>query len=82
MSKLSETSLPLNEQLVLVTGAGRGLGAHIARAFLNSGTSVIVNYLNSASAAEQIASEAPGRALAIQAAVSYTHLTLPTNREV
>lgn len=70
MSTLSGNSLPLDEQLVLVTGAGRGLGAHIARAFLGHGASVIVNYLNSGTAAEQLAHEAPGRALAIQADVS------------
>lgn len=63
-------SIPLAEQLVLVTGAGRGLGAHIARAFLKRGARVIVNYLHSATAAEQLANETPDRALAIQADVN------------
>src|SRR5690606_34178737 len=46
-------------------------GAHIARAFLAHGAKVIVNYLNSASAANDLVSTAaPGQALAIQADVS------------
>ena len=60
---------PLKDQLVLVTGAGRGLGAHIARAFLREGARVVVNYLRSAEAAQALAAEAPGRALALQADV-------------
>ena len=59
----------LNEQLVIVTGGARGLGAHITRAFLREGARVVINYLNSADAAGALAATAP---------VSYTHLTLPT----
>ena len=36
----------LNEQLVIVTGGARGLGAHITRAFLREGARVVINYLN------------------------------------
>lgn len=67
---MSNASLPLKEQLVLVTGAGRGLGSHIARAFLANGAQVIINYLNSNNAAEQLANEFPEQALAIQADVN------------
>ncbi|MCB5184642.1 3-oxoacyl-ACP reductase [Methylobacillus gramineus] len=70
MNHPSSSSLPIQEQLVLVTGAGRGLGQHIARAFLNQGAKVVVNYFHSAEAASSLANEAPGRALAIQADVS------------
>ena len=66
---MSSHSAPLAQQLVLVTGAARGLGTHIARAFLAQGAKVIVNYLNSASAANDVASTAPDQALAIQADV-------------
>ena len=42
--------LALNDQIVLVTGGGRGLGAHIVRAFLAQGSRVVVNYLASGDA--------------------------------
>ncbi|KAG0929896.1 hypothetical protein G6F31_017196 [Rhizopus arrhizus] len=57
----------LNAHLVIVTGGARGLGAHITRAFLREGARVVINYLNSADAAQALAATEPGRALAIQA---------------
>lgn len=60
-----------SEQVVLVTGAGRGLGGHIAQAFLDAGACVVVNYRNSAKAAVELASKAGvRRALAAQADVT------------
>lgn len=69
MSITITPSLPLAEQTVLVTGASRGLGAHIARAFVQQGARVVINYLNSAAPAQQLAAEAPTRSLAVQADV-------------
>ncbi|MBP2414690.1 3-oxoacyl-[acyl-carrier protein] reductase [Arthrobacter stackebrandtii] len=61
----------ISEQIVLVTGASRGLGAAIARAFLDSGARVVVNYLNSAGPAHDLAATAgAGRAVALQADVT------------
>lgn len=60
---------PLSQQLVLITGASRGLGACLARAFLGQGARVVVNYLDSRDAAEAVAAHAPDRALAVQADV-------------
>ena len=61
----------LNEQVVLVTGGARGLGAAISRAFLREGARVVVNYHRSRDAAETMQQEAgPGRALAVHADVS------------
>jgi len=56
-------SRPIPAQTVLVTGAGRGLGAAIARAFAREGARVAVNYRNSRDAAEALAAElGPGAA--------------------
>jgi len=63
-------ALLLNQQCVLVTGAGRGLGAAITRAFLREGATVILNYLHSETAARALAADAPGRAMALQADVT------------
>ena len=41
----------LNQQIVLISGAGRGLGAAIARAFAAQGASVVINYRRSEAAA-------------------------------
>lgn len=63
--------MQFSDQTVLVTGAGRGLGAHIAQAFLDAGARVVVNYRNSADTAGALAAEAgPGRALAVRADVT------------
>ncbi|WP_269928567.1 3-oxoacyl-ACP reductase [Kocuria massiliensis] len=59
-------SIPLNEQLVMVTGGARGLGAAISRAFLGEGARVAVGYHRSGDAAHRLAEEFPGRAKAVQ----------------
>ena len=41
-------------KLVLVSGAGRGLGASIAESFVNSGYKVAINYFNSVKEAEDL----------------------------
>ena len=60
-------SMPLNQQTVLVTGAGRGLGAAIARAFAGEGAKVAINYRNSAAKAEALAADLGSQAQAFQA---------------
>lgn len=68
--KNSNVALPINQQVVLVTGGGRGLGACLVRAFLREGARVVVNYLNSADSAQALVDEAPERAIALQADVT------------
>ncbi len=62
--------MKIAEQIVLVTGAGRGLGAAIATAFAGEGARVIVNYHRSEAAAEALAASLSGRAVAIRADVA------------
>lgn len=63
-------TIDIDQQIVLITGGARGLGAALTRAFLSQGACVVINYLTSKDAAEQLATTAPDRALAIQADVT------------
>jgi len=59
------TILPIAEQVVVVTGGARGLGAHISRAFLDAGARVAIAHHRSRAAAEALAADHPGRAVAV-----------------
>lgn len=61
--------MKLNEQVVIVTGAGRGLGAAIATAFAREGAKVAINYRNSRDEAEALVAQLGGNARAFQADV-------------
>ena len=64
---------PIERMVVLVTGAGRGIGASIATELGRRGASVVVNYRSDAAAADAVVraiGEAGGRGAAIQADVS------------
>jgi len=61
--------LDLDQQVVVVTGASRGLGAAIARAFGREGARVVVNYYQSRDRAEAVAADIGDRARAVQADV-------------
>jgi 3-oxoacyl-[acyl-carrier protein] reductase len=60
----------LNNQVAVVTGASKGIGAGIAKALAAEGASVVVNYASSKSGADKVVQEitaAGGKAIAVQA---------------
>src|SRR5215475_1679127 len=63
----------LNNQVAVVTGASKGIGAGIAKALAAEGASVVVNYASSKSGADAVVSEitkAGGKAVAAGGDVS------------
>ena len=59
----------MTREAVIVTGAGRGIGAAVARLVGANGFPVVVNYAKNKSAADDVVREivsAGGRAIAIQ----------------
>ncbi|WP_156189287.1 3-oxoacyl-ACP reductase [Acinetobacter indicus] len=62
--------MQIRDQIVLVTGGARGLGLAITRTLLAEGACVVVNYLNSAAAAEQLVQQYPEQVFAYQADVT------------
>jgi len=63
----------LTNQVAVVTGASKGIGAGIAKAFAAEGASVVVNYASSKEGADRVVQEIAakgGKAIAVQADVS------------
>jgi 3-oxoacyl-[acyl-carrier protein] reductase len=56
----------LDQRVVAVTGAGRGLGLAITRALLERGASVVANYRSSSSPLEELAVSHPHRLTLVQ----------------
>ena len=60
----------LKGKVAIVTGASKGIGAGIAKAFAEEGAAVVVNYASSGEAADRVVAEITaggGRAVAVQA---------------
>jgi 3-oxoacyl-[acyl-carrier protein] reductase len=63
----------LKDQVAVVTGASKGIGAGIAKALAAEGASVVVNYSSSKAGADKVVAEIVkkgGKAIAVQADVS------------
>ncbi len=60
----------LKDQIVLVTGGARGVGAALARAFAAQGARVVINWRASGDRAQALAAELGDRVIAIQADVA------------
>jgi len=61
------------EKVLLITGGSRGIGAATARASVQEGYSVAINYVNNVAAADQLVNEikkSGGKAIAVKADVS------------
>lgn len=81
----NQTGVPASEQVILVTGSSRGIGAAIARAFGKAGGRVIVNYAKSSLQAEEICQSIlndGGQAIAIQADVTNMNAVTDMNRHI
>lgn len=63
-------NLPISDQTVVISGAARGLGAAIARAFAREGARVAINYHRSEQAANALAKEIGPAAAAFPADIS------------
>ena len=61
---------PISDMTVLIAGAGRGLGAALARAFAREGARVANNYRHSKAQAHALAAELAPNAMAVQADVT------------
>jgi 3-oxoacyl-[acyl-carrier protein] reductase len=76
----------LKGKIVLVTGSSRGLGASVAKAFAEQGSTIIVNYINNHERAKQLVTQLTSdygvEAIAIQADVTDESEVLRMIREI
>jgi len=66
--------MKLSNQVAIITGAGRGIGAALAMGLAREGAAVVVNYSRAATEAEAVVraiKDAQGKAIAVRADVSH-----------
>jgi 3-oxoacyl-[acyl-carrier protein] reductase len=59
-------NLPIKNQTILITGAGRGLGSEIAKSFYREGAKVVINYRKSYESAKRLSDSLGDKAFLLQ----------------
>ena len=75
-------NLPINEQTVLITGAGRGLGSSIAKSFHREGAKVIINYRKSYKSAKRLSDSLGDKAILIKGDIRNKEEVLQMSQEL
>ena len=75
-------NLPINEQTVLITGAGRGLGSSISKSFHREGAKVIINYRKSYKSAKRLSDSLGDKAILIQGDIRNKEEVLQMSQEL
>jgi len=75
-------NLPINEQTVLITGAGRGLGSSISKSFHREGARVIINYRKSYKSAKNLRESLGDKAILIKGDIRNKEEVLQMNKEL
>jgi len=75
-------NLPINEQTVLITGAGRGLGSSISKSFHREGAKVIINYRKSYKSAKRLSDSLGDKAILIKGDIRKKEEVLQMSQEL
>ena len=75
-------NLPINEQTVLITGAGRGLGSSISKSFHREGAKVIINYRKSYKSAKRLRDSLGDKAILMQGDIRNKKEVLQMSKEL
>ena len=75
-------NLPINEQTVLITGAGRGLGSSISKSFHREGAKVIINYRKSYESAKRLSDSLGEKATLIKGDIRDKEEVLQMSQEL
>ena len=74
--------LPIKNQTILITGAGRGLGSEIAKSFYHEGANVIINYRNSYTKAKKLVDSLGDNAILVQGDIRNKNDVMKMNKKL
>ena len=74
--------LPINQQNVLITGAGRGLGSEIAKSFYREGAKVLINFRKSYDSANKLKNSLGDNAILIRGDIRNEEEVLKMEKEL